>query len=172
MVGFFLYDVLTQFTLDAHLRGVLSLAARREEVKVHLQNNIEQRGCDGEWCRRAYFGDDTPPGSATNNECRVDSISQNRAILSGRCPTCTLCHRFGRQVPNALRTGADPAPGPAIRHIGIDPRLYQKGYLPGVRQNGGRYTLAAIRAAMAFAALGDNQRMPELMAMINPVNHA
>jgi cellobiose phosphorylase len=49
---------------------------------------------------------------------------------------------------------------------------YIKGYVPGVRENGGQYTHAAIWAAMAFASLGDRQRAWELLAMINPVNHA
>ncbi len=48
---------------------------------------------------------------------------------------------------------------------------YIKGYVPGVRENGGQYTHAAIWAAMAFAELGDSRRAWELLGMINPVNH-
>ena len=172
-LGFFLYDVLSQFTLVANLRGDSAFAARCEEAKVRLKNNIEQHGWDGEWYRRAYFDDGTPLGSATNTECRIDSISQSWAVLS-RAGDARHAHLAMDSVDKhlmhreqALIQLLDPPFDTSTSNPG-----YIKGYVPGVRENGGQYTHAAIWAAMAFAALGDNQRAWELMTMINPVNHA
>jgi len=172
-LAFFLYEVLTQFTLVAHLRGDSSFAARCEEAKAHLKNNIEQHGWDGEWYRRAYFDDGTPLGSASNTECRIDSISQSWAVLSGAGDAqhahlaMDSVDKYLVHREQALIQLLDPPFDTSASNPG-----YIKGYVPGVRENGGQYTHAAIWAAMAFAELGDSQRAWELMTMINPVNHA
>jgi len=171
-LGFFLYTVLTQFTALARQHGDNSFAQRCEEAGVQLRQNIERHGWDGEWYRRAYFDDGTPLGSATNLECQIDSISQSWAVLSGagdtrraRLAMETVDQRLVRR-DHALIQLLDPPFDKSPLNPG-----YIKGYVPGVRENGGQYTHAAIWAAMAFARLGDSRRAWELLAMINPVNH-
>ena len=172
-LGFFLYDVLRQFIEVARRRGDHPFAERCEAEADHLRRNIEQHGWDGGWYRRAYFDDGSPLGSVENPECRIDSIAQSWSVLSGagdaeRARTAMeaadqrLIHR-----DQALIQLLDPPFDKSDLNPG-----YIKGYVPGVRENGGQYTHGAIWMAMAFAQLGDSRRAWELMAMINPVNHA
>ena len=172
-LGFFLYDVLMQFTEVARRRGDLPFAERCETEAAEMRRNIEQHGWDGGWYRRAYFDDGSPLGSVENPECRIDAIAQSWSVLSGAgdaerarlaiaAADQHLVHRDQRliQLLDPPFDKSDLNPG------------YIKGYVPGVRENGGQYTHGAIWLAMAFAQLGDSRRAWELMAMINPVNHA
>jgi cyclic beta-1,2-glucan synthetase len=172
-LGFFLYAVLMQFTEVARMRGDLSFGERCQREAAQLRRNIEQNGWDGEWYRRAYFDDGSPLGSASNPECQIDSIAQSWSVLSGagdtqrsRMAMNAVDQRLVRR-DHALIQLLDPA----FDKSNLNPG-YIKGYVPGVRENGGQYTHGAIWAAMAFAALGDSRRAWELVAMINPVNHA
>jgi cellobiose phosphorylase len=171
-LGFFLYEVLVRFTEVALLRGDLTFAERCRSEAAEVRRSIEQSGWDGEWYRRAYFDDGTPLGSAENPECRIDSIAQSWSVLSGagapersRLAMDALDRKLVRRDASLIQL-LDP---PFDRST-LEPG-YIKGYVPGVRENGGQYTHAAIWAAMAFAALGDGRRAWELFAMINPVNH-
>jgi cellobiose phosphorylase len=138
-----------------------------------LRRNIEQNGWDGGWYRRAYFDDGTPLGSASNPECQIDSIAQSWSVLSGagdaehsRMAMEAVDQRLVRRGHGLIQL-LDPP----FDKSNLNPG-YIKGYVPGVRENGGQYTQGAIWAAMAFAALGDSRRAWELLVMINPVNHA
>jgi cyclic beta-1,2-glucan synthetase len=172
-LGFFLYDVLIRFAEIARLRGDLSFVERCQREAVAVRQNLEQQGWDGGWYRRAYFDDGTPLGSASNAECQIDSIAQSWSVLSGagdsdrvRVAMAALDARLVRRDQGLIQL-LDPPFDTSPLNPG-----YIKGYVPGVRENGGQYTHAAIWAAMAFAALGDRRRAWELFAMINPVNHA
>ena len=172
-LGFFLCEVLRQFTRLARAHGDAAFAERCESEAARLRQSLEQHGWDGEWYRRAYFDDGTPLGSASNAECRIDSLSQSWAVLSGagdaqraRTAMQAVDERLVRRE-DALVQLLDPP----FDKSDLDPG-YIRGYVPGVRENGGQYTHGAIWAAMAFAALGDAGRAWELTAMINPVNHA
>ncbi len=172
-LGFFLYDVLMQFTKVARLHGDLSFAERCQKEAADVRQNIEQHGWDKEWYLRAYFDDGSPLGSASNPECQIDSIAQSWSVLSGagnatrsRMAMDAVDRRLVRR-DHALIQLLDPP----FDKSNLNPG-YIKGYVPGVRENGGQYTHAAIWAAMAFASLGDRRRAWELLAMINPVNHA
>jgi cyclic beta-1,2-glucan synthetase len=171
-LGFFLYAVLAQFGQIARAHGDTPFAERCQAEADQMHRNIEQHGWDGEWYRRAYFDDGTPLGSADNPECQIDSIAQSWSVLSGvsdarrsHMAMDALDKRLVRR-DHALIQLLDPPFDKSTLNPG-----YIKGYVPGVRENGGQYTHAAIWAAMAFAALGDSRRAWELTAMINPVNH-
>jgi len=172
-LGFFLYEVLMRFAEVAAVHGDAAFAerCRREADRVRL--NIEQNGWDGEWYRRAYFDDGSPLGSATNPECQIDSIAQSWSILSGagdakrsRLAMEAVDRRLVRRDHTLVQL-LDPPFDKSDLNPG-----YIKGYVPGVRENGGQYTHAAIWAAMAFAVLRDSRRAWELFEIINPVNHA
>jgi cellobiose phosphorylase len=138
-----------------------------------LRLNIEQHGWDGLWYRRAYFDDGSPLGSAKNPECRIDSISQSWSVLSGAgdAERSRLAMEALNQHLVRSDIGIVKLLEPPFDKSSMNPG-YIKGYVPGVRENGGQYTHGAIWAAMAFAALEDNRRAWEIMTMINPVNHA
>ena len=172
-LGFFLCTVLRDFAAVARLRGDPVFAERCRAQEGALRLNLEQHGWDGEWYRRAYFDDGSPLGSASNVECRIDSVAQSWSVLSGagdaeRARTAmNAVDRHLVRRDHALIQLLDPP----FDRSDLDPG-YIRGYLPGVRENGGQYTHGAIWAAMAFAALGDRDRAWELTSMINPVNHA
>ena len=172
-LGFFLYDVLMKFSIIASSRNdkVHSEKYIREAKK--LKRSIDVHAWDGEWYRRAYFDDGTPLGSSENEECKIDSISQSWSILTqGGDPvkSATAMHsaedRLVRRDLSLIQLFTPP-----FDHSSQNPG-YIKGYVPGVRENGGQYTHAAVWMVMAFAALGDRQRTWELLKMINPLNHA
>ncbi len=172
-LGFFLYEVLMRFTEVARGHDDVSFAQCCEREAVQVRRNIEQKGWDGAWYLRAYFDDGTPLGSASNPECQIDSIAQSWAVLSGAADTErsrmameAVDKRLVRRN-HALIQLLDPPFDKSDLNPG-----YIKGYVPGVRENGGQYTHGAIWAAMAFAKLGDRRRAWELLAMINPINHA
>jgi cellobiose phosphorylase len=171
-LGFFLFDILNQFIKVAQSRGDNEFAGLCNNEANVIQLNIENSAWDGEWYRRAYFDNGVPLGSADNDECRIDSISQSWAVLSGA----------GR--PDRLRMAMESVNNRLVRYEDslvqlLDPPFdksdlnpgYIKGYVPGVRENGGQYTHAAIWVAMAFSKLGDSKRAWEIFSMINPVNH-
>lgn len=172
-LGFFLYEVRTRFAEVARLHGDTSFAERCLKEADELRGNLEREGWDGGWYRRAYFDDGTPLGSSRNTECRIDSIAQSWSVLSGagdpdrsRIAMEALNQHLVRRESRLIQLLDPPFDTTAL-----DPG-YIKGYVPGVRENGGQYTHAAIWAIMAFARLGDNQRAWELFTLINPVNHA
>ena len=172
-LGFFLYEVLRRFSEIASLRDDASFAERCRSEADQMRRSIEQHGWDGQWYRRAYFDDGAALGSTDSAECQIDSIAQSWSVLSGagepsraRMAMNALDDRLVRRDQALIRL-LDPP----FDRSALNPG-YIKGYVPGVRENGGQYTHAAIWAAMAFAALGDGRRAWELTAMINPINHA
>jgi len=171
-LGFFLYDVLMQFAELARLRGDAAFVERCHSEAAQLRRNIEQSGWDGEWYRRAYFDDGTPLGSAGSAECQIDSISQSWSVLSGAGDPARARMAMAAVDQHLVRRehGLIQLLDPPFDKAGLNPG-YIKGYVPGVRENGGQYPHAAIWTAMAFAALGDSRRAWELTAMINPVSH-
>jgi len=171
-LGFFLHTVLIQFKKIAERRGDTPSAERCQKEADQLRTNLEAHAWDGAWYRRAWFDDGSRLGSISNTECQIDSIAQSWAVLSGVAGV-----ERARQAMEAVdqhlvnRTDAlvallTPPFDTSDMHPG-----YIKGYPPGVRENGGQYTHAAVWAAMAFAALGDRQRAWELMGMLNPLHH-
>ncbi len=172
-LAFFLFDVLTQFGALARRRGDVSRADRYVAEAAKLRLNIEEHGWDGEWYRRAYFDDGAPLGSVLNPECKIDSLPQSWSVLSGAGPhdrsatAMMSAERFLVRHDERLVQLLDPP----FDKSPLDPG-YIKGYVPGVRENGGQYTHAAVWTAMAFAAMGDAPRAWDLFRLINPVSHA
>ncbi|AMM23570.1 GH36-type glycosyl hydrolase domain-containing protein [Variovorax sp. PAMC 28711] len=172
-LAFFLDTVLVQFGRLADRRGDLPFAQRCAAESVRLRAAIERSAWDGGWYRRGWFDDGSLLGSSADAECRIDAIAQSWAVLSGAADAgrareaMEALDRFLVDRDAALIRllappfdQSDPSPG------------YIQGYLPGVRENGGQYTHAAVWSAMAFAALGDAPRAWELARMLDPVRHA
>jgi cyclic beta-1,2-glucan synthetase len=172
-LAFFLYDVLTQFAKLAHRRGDAAVADKYTIEAGRLRGNIEAHAWDGDWYRRAYFDDGEPLGSATNPECQIDSLPQSWSVLSGagmrerslaamKSVERLLVRQEARLI-QLLEPPFDKSP--------LNPG-YIKGYVPGVRENGGQYSHAAVWTVMAFAAMGEPKAAWELFSLINPVTHA
>ncbi len=171
-LAFFLYNVLTQFIELAKFKRDTAFAEKCRQEAEQLKNNIEKHGWDGEWYKRAYFDNGEPLGSAENTECKIDSIPQSWSVLSGA------------GEPQHSHTAMQSAYKHLIKKEGSLIQLftppfdksdlnpgYIKGYVPGVRENGGQYTHAAVWLTMAFATLKDKQKTWELIKIINPINH-
>jgi cellobiose phosphorylase len=172
-LGFFLYEVLRRFSDLAVAHGDPAFAKFCRGEGARLHQALEQHGWDGAWYRRAYFDDGTPLGTASGEECRIDSISQSWSVLSGFAdgPRARLAMKAVDERLVRRADGLVQLLDPPFDKSALDPG-YIRGYVPGVRENGGQYTHGAIWAAMAFAALGDRERAWELTRMINPINHA
>jgi cyclic beta-1,2-glucan synthetase len=171
-LAFFLIAVLQRFAPLARARADNAFAEQCESEAQALRERVESSSWDGAWYRRAYFDDGSPLGSAANAECRIDSIAQSWAVLSGAAPAGRartamesvdreLVHRDTRlvQLLSPPFDTSKPPPG------------YIQGYVPGVRENGGQYTHAAIWVALAFATLGDGDRAWELFGLLAPIRH-
>lgn len=171
-LAWFLYANLQLFSGLAQSRGDQAFADVCDEQAKLLSNHIEANAWDGEWYRRAYFDDGTPLGSSSNDECQIDSISQSWAVISGGGNTVRARQAMTAVDKRLIRRDKQLAQlfDPPFDQSELEPG-YIKGYVPGIRENGGQYTHAAIWSAMAFALLGDRERTWELFAMLNPLNH-
>jgi cyclic beta-1,2-glucan synthetase len=172
-LGFFLYEVLQRFADLAERCADYGFATTCRSAAQVLSHNIDENAWDGEWYRRAWFDDGAPLGSQHNAECRIDSIAQSWSVLSGAADPARARTAMAAVDAYLVRrdAGLIQLLDPPFDGAGPDPG-YIGGYAPGVRENGGQYTHAAIWATMAFARMGDSERAWELLRMINPVNHA
>jgi cyclic beta-1,2-glucan synthetase len=171
-LGWFLLTVLGEFADVAEARGRGDLATRYRADARRLTDALAL-AWDGEWFKRGYYDDGTPLGSAQNDECRIDSIAQSWAVLSGAVPP-RLADRAMDGVRTFLLNRA--AQVLLLLHPPFDTSAqdpgYIKGYAPGVRENGGQYTHAACWIVMALARLGSGDEAAEVFHMLNPANHA
>jgi cyclic beta-1,2-glucan synthetase len=172
-LGWFLHPLLREFALIAEARGEQARAETWRRHAVELAAALEQEAWDGDWYRRAFFDDGTPLGSAASAECRIDSIAQSWAVLSGAAQPLRAARAMAAVEEYLVRRGDGLVLlfSPPFDRSPVDPG-YIKGYLPGVRENGGQYTHAAIWCILAFAALGEGDKAGELFSILNPINHA
>jgi cyclic beta-1,2-glucan synthetase len=172
-LGWFLGAALKAFIPFAKARRQTARVAAWRAHSVLLQAALEGDAWDGDWYRRGFFDNGTPLGSAASEECRIDSIAQSWAVLSGIAEP----QRTGRAMAAVERELLRPADGlallfaPPFDKTPLDPG-YIKGYPPGVRENGGQYTHGALWSVMAFAALGQGDKAAGLFSLLNPINHA
>jgi len=172
-LGWFLHTVLWEFAKVADARGERE---RAERWRVHvslLKAALEREGWDGEWYRRAYFDDGAPLGSAQNEECRIDSIAQSWGIISGAAEPGRGARAMAAVDHQLIRSadGLILLLTPPFDKTIHDPG-YIKGYVPGIRENGGQYTHASTWTAIAFAELGNGEKATELFRFMNPINRS
>ncbi|MDB6036864.1 MAG: Cellobiose phosphorylase [Verrucomicrobiales bacterium] len=172
-LAFFFYDVLTQFSKLAKARNDIAFAGKCLEQASLLQKNIEANAWDGQWYRRAYFDNGEPLGSKTNPECQIDSLPQSWSVISGAGEPSRSREAMQSVSERLVRRGSGLIQlfDPPFDKSSLNPG-YIKGYIPGVRENGGQYTHGAIWTVMAFALMGKSERAWELFTMLNPVNHS
>lgn len=169
-LGFFLYRVLQDFAPLAEARGDSVFKKRCEEESQRLQENLEKHGWDGAWYLRAYFDNGALLGASENSECQIDSIAQSWALLSKSADPVRA-----KQALFSLKNKLVEANLIKLLKPPFDTSLpspgYIQGYAPGLRENGGQYTHAAVWAIMAFADAGEKDIAWELFDMINPLHH-
>ena len=149
---------------------------RKKTYLKHIQDlktALDENAWDGNWYRRAYFDDGTPIGSAENEECQIDSIAQAWSVISGGGNPHQAMRAMASVDEYLIRRGDGIVLlfTPPFDDGPMNPG-YIKGYIPGVRENGGQYTHAAIWTIVAYAMLGDGDKVGELFALLNPINHA
>jgi cyclic beta-1,2-glucan synthetase len=172
-LGWILMAALDAFAPIAEARGDTARAAHWLSHRAALSTAIDDQAWDGDWYRRGWYDDGSPLGSSANEECRIDSIAQSWAVISG----AGRPDRAIQAMAAAERELIQPQDGlallftPPFDRSAQDPG-YIKGYPPGVRENGGQYTHAALWSVMAFARLGEGDKAAALFSLINPVNHA
>jgi cyclic beta-1,2-glucan synthetase len=172
-LGWFLYTTMAAFMPHVDAR---KQKARGNRYRKHLENlkkALEEKAWDGDWYRRAYFDDGTPLGSARNEECRIDSIAQSWSVMSGASDPYRMGRAMAAVEEYLIRRGDGLVIlfTPPFDKGTLNPG-YIKGYVPGVRENGGQYTHAAIWTMIAYSMLGDGERAGELFALLNPINHS
>jgi cyclic beta-1,2-glucan synthetase len=171
-LGWFLYTNLMQFADVAEARGDAASATRWREHARQLQPALEG-AWDGLWYRRAYFDDGSPLGSGQNAECKIDSIAQSWAVISGAAPLERTYIALDSVEKHLVREAASLILllTPPFNQSQPDPG-YIQGYVPGIRENGGQYTHAALWLAWAYVLQGNGDRAAELCRLLNPVQHA
>ena len=164
---------LRRFARVADARGDSARAATCLSRAEALRVAIEAEAWDGDWYRRAYFDDGTPLGSAANDECRIDSIAQSWAVISGvadpdraRRAMQAVDEQLVRREDGLILLFTPPFDAGTLQPG------YIKGYVPGIRENGGQYTHAATWVVLAAAMQGRGGRAYELFDLLNPVRHA
>jgi cyclic beta-1,2-glucan synthetase len=170
--GWFQVTILNRFAGLAEGRGDAQRAGFCREQAGRLRAALEEHAWDGRWYRRAYFDDGTPLGSAENDECKIDSIVQSWAVISAAADS-ERARQAMAAVEEFLVRQADRLIllfTPPFDQGKLQPG-YIKGYLPGIRENGGQYTHAATWVVKATALLGKGTRAVELFDLLNPVHH-
>ncbi len=172
-LAWFLHTVLALWAPVAVARGETKRAEAWAGHARTIKEAVEREAWDGNWYRRAYFDDGTPLGSAGSDACAIDSIAQSWSVMSGagdpdraRRAMTSVDQHLVRQRDDVILLLTPP-----FDQTALEPG-YIKGYVPGIRENGGQYTHAAAWTVLAFAALGDGDKAAELFAMLNPITHA
>jgi cyclic beta-1,2-glucan synthetase len=172
-LGWFLYATLLRFAPIAEKRGAADKASAWRQHAKAVQQAIEREAWDGGWYRRGYYDDGSPLGSASDDECKIDSIAQSWAVISTAAEPGRA--REGMAAVDAQLVDRDAAIlklfTPPFDRSAQDPG-YIKAYPPGLRENGGQYTHAATWSVLAFALLGDGDKAFELFSFLNPIHHS
>jgi cellobiose phosphorylase len=172
-LGWFICDTLTKFIPLCDRMKDLQCKERYFRAIKDISRAIEENGWDGSWYKRAYFDDGTPLGSSENTECTIDSIAQSWAVISNQGDPKRIVEAMNAVEHYLIKKneGLILLFTPPFDESELEPG-YIKGYVPGVRENGGQYTHAATWVINAFAMLGYGDKAWEFFNMINPINHA
>jgi cyclic beta-1,2-glucan synthetase len=172
-LGWFLHAVIGVFAPLAEARGDMARVAAWRTHAHALAGALEREAWDGDWYKRGWFDDGASLGSAANEECRIDSIAQAWSVLSGVAVTSRAAAAMAAVERELIlpHEGLALLFAPPFDRTPEDPG-YIKGYPPGLRENGGQYTHAALWSVMAMAALGEGDKAVALFSMLNPINHA
>ena len=172
-LGFFLYRVLDRFIPICKIMGDEELAVKYKNIMIELKKNLNKAGWDGRWYKRAFMDDGNELGSIKNEECKIDSIAQSWATISGAGDNdkkyISISSLENHLVDKEI--GIIKLLDPPFEKSKLEPG-YIKAYIPGTRENGGQYTHGSIWAIIAEAMLGFGDKAIEYYRMINPIEHS
>jgi cyclic beta-1,2-glucan synthetase len=172
-LGFFIHVVLGNLLPVCAQRGDHERVARYTAYRDRLALALNTGGWDGSWYRRAYYDNGEPIGSAQSDECQIDALAQAWAVLSGVAPP-DRAEKAMDAVDQRLvyrEAGMIKLLTPPFDQTANDPG-YIKGYLPGIRENGGQYTHGVLWVVRALAEMGRGTAAVELLRMLSPVWHS
>lgn len=172
-LGWFLITTLQRFAIICENHAESERAEKYRQIAKEINESIEKNAWDGGWYRRAFFDDGIPLGSSRNPECQIDAIAQSWGVISGAARPSRVLDAMAA-LENYLwrkEDGVFLLLTPPFDESALDPG-YIKGYVPGVRENGGQYTHGAIWSVLAFTAMGEGSKALQLFNMLNPINHA
>src|SRR5260370_23863593 len=171
--GWFLYSVLMSFAPLCEAMDDAPQAGEYRQQAQSLSQALDANAWDGQWYRRAYYDDGTPLGSSQNRECQIDSIAQSWAVISGagndvraRQAMTSVADRLIRRDDQLILLFTPP-----FDKTPRDPG-YIKGYVPGIRENGGQYTHAALWSVWGFAQLCEGDWAVSLFGLLNAICHS
>lgn len=171
-LGWFLYSILDGFKEISKVKNDKDRVEKYQDMQKYLKENLNKNAWDGNWYRRAYFDDGTPLGSIENDECKIDSLAQSWAVISGagdKEKVKTAMESLEKYLVKK-DTGMVLLLTPPFESSKLEPG-YIKGYVPGVRENGGQYTHASTWVVLAMAMLGKGEKAWRIFNMLNPINH-
>ncbi|EDS78569.1 319-kDA protein [Clostridium botulinum C str. Eklund] len=171
-LGWFLYSILDGFKEIAKVKNDKEKANRYKEMQQFLKESLNENAWDGKWYRRAYFDNGIPLGSIENDECKIDSLAQTWAVISGAGNEDKVKVAMESLEKYLVKqdTGMVLLLTPPFQSSKLEPG-YIKGYVPGVRENGGQYTHASTWVVLAMAMLGEGDKAWRIFNMLNPINH-
>jgi cellobiose phosphorylase len=171
-MGFFLYYIFGNFIPVCEARGDMDRARRYAGQRAALRHALNTQGWDGEWYRRAYYDNGTPLGSKESDECKIDTLAQSWPVISGAGTPDKIKMALDSMEKHLIsdKDGIIHLLDPPFVNTAQDPG-YIKGYVAGVRENGGQYTHAACWAVRALAEAGRHDRATRLLEMLTPVSH-
>ncbi|MBC8062787.1 MAG: cyclic beta 1-2 glucan synthetase [Clostridiaceae bacterium] len=171
-LGWFLYYILDEFSSICKYQKEKDRAEKYNTSRIFIKENLEKNAWDGNWYRRAYFDDGTPLGSIENDECQIDSLSQSWAVISGAAGSerAKIAMESLEQYLVKEDKGMVLLLTPPFNKSALEPG-YIKGYVPGVRENGGQYTHSVTWVILALVKLGEGNKAWRIFNMINPINH-
>lgn len=172
-LGWFIYTTLKKFIPICEKRGDANNSEKFKCAADNIAQAIEKAGWDGSWYKRAFFDDCKPLGSSVNSECQIDSIAQSWSVISGAGRSARTQEAMNSVSRYLINTddGLIKLLTPPFDKGDLQPG-YIKGYVPGVRENGGQYTHAAVWVIIAFAKMGLGDKAWEMFHLINPINHS
>ncbi len=171
-LGFFIYDILNKFIKICEFKNDVDAVNRYKKEMNFIKENLDKEAWDGKWYRRAFFEDGEMLGSIKNDECKIDSIAQSWSVISGAGDIekqKTAMESLEKELID-YENKIIKLLTPAFNKTKIEPG-YIKAYIPGVRENGGQYTHAAIWAVIAETILKNPQKAVELYKFILPMEH-
>ena len=172
-MGFFLVSTIDGFVPIAESRGDAALVATLRAYRADMLTALNAAGWDGGWYRRGYYDSGAPLGSKDSDECRIDALAQAWAVISGVAPPPRAEQALDAMLRELVSFDDRLVRllAPPFEHTPEDPG-YIKGYVAGVRENGGQYTHAALWAAKALLLAGRRDAGARVLEMLSPVTHA
>jgi cyclic beta-1,2-glucan synthetase len=172
-LGWFLYENHKRFANLCEIQGDETQAESHRQRAEQLAEVINEVAWDGEWYLRAYYDDGSPLGTKNAEECMIDSLPQSWSVLTGGAPEDRQ-----KMAMEAVEKYLVSKEDQMIKLFKLpfnktkrDPG-YIKGYPPGIRENGGQYTHAAIWAVWALAKMGQGDKAFEQFSLLNPISHS